>query len=192
MKISLFAFVACIILFSCKTKESGPEKNYVSITSIIRGQVAAVDTSLYSIKRLDLIDSSRTDTSFIPREQFRGLAKDFLDLPDIANKENRDGFREETRFDDMMNTVVITYLPLNPANTVVQREEVLISPNPAGDKIKSIIVDYLLNSKDSIVQKRMLWQVDRSFQVTTIKQMAGQDELIRTMKVVWNEPEENQ
>ena len=192
MKISLYAVLACVILLSCKTKKSEPEKNYVSIASIISGQVAAVDTSLYSIKRLDIIDSSRTDTAFIHRDQFRALARDFLELPDIANKKNRDGFREETRFDDMMNTVVITYLPINPANSVIQREEVLISPNPAGDKIKSIIVDYLLNNRDSIVQKRMLWQVDRSFQVTTMKQIAGQDETIRTTKVVWNEPEENQ
>ena len=192
MKTLVFAFMACIILLSCKTKQSGPEKKYVSIASIIRGQVAGVDTSLYSIKRLDIIDSSRTDTAFIHREQFRGLAKDFLELPDIADKDNRDGFREETRFDDMMNTVVITYLPTNPSNSVVQREEILISPNPAGDKVKSIIIDYLLNNRDSIVQKRMLWQVDRSFQVTTMKQIAGQPELIRTMKVVWNEPEENQ
>ena len=117
MKTLVFAFMACIILLSCKTKQSGPEKKYVSIASIIRGQVAGVDTSLYSIKRLDIIDSSRTDTAFIHREQFRGLAKDFLELPDIADKDNRDGFREETRFDDMMNTVVITYLPTNPSNS---------------------------------------------------------------------------
>lgn len=192
MKLSLYALLACLILLSCKTKKAGPEKKYVSITSIIRNQVAAVDTSLYSIKRLDIIDSNRTDTAFIHREQFRTLARDFLELPDIASREMQDNFSEDTRFDEQMNTVVITYQPLKAANSVIQREEILITPNPGGDKIKSIIIDYLVNNRDSIVQKRMLWQVDRSFQVTTIKQAAGQDETIRTMKVVWNEPEENQ
>ena len=89
----------------------------------------------------------------------------------------------------MLNSVVITYLPEKPEQSQIQRQEMLITPQAGGDKVRSIFVDFLINNRDSIIQKRMLWQVDRSFQVTTIKQKAGGPETISTMKVVWNEPE---
>ena len=34
----------------------------------------------------------------------------------------------------------------------------------------------------------MLWMVDESFQVTTIKQLKAQPEMVNTYRVVWNEP----
>ena len=39
------------------------------------------------------------------------------------------------------------------------------------------------------MQKRLLWKIDESFQVTTIRQLAGQPETTSTVKVVWNEDE---
>ena len=33
----------------------------------------------------------------------------------------------------------------------------------------------------------MLWQVDKSFQVTTIRQLPGQKETTTTYKVIWSE-----
>lgn len=178
-----------LLIVACKEKEAEPKKEFISILSYINNQVADVDTSLYSIIRLDFIDSTRTDTTYIRREDFRALAKDFLSLPDIADKKNRKDYKEETRYDDMLNSVVITYLPEKPEQSQIQRQEMLITPQAGGDKVRSIFVDFLINNRDSIIQKRMLWQVDRSFQVTTIKQKAGGPETISTMKVVWNEPE---
>jgi hypothetical protein len=189
MKKWLYVCPAFLLLLSCKEKEAEPQKDYISILSYIHNQVADVDTSLYSIIRLDYIDSTRTDTSYIRREDFRSLANDFLALPDIADRKNRKDYREETRFDEMLNSVVITYLPVKPEKALIQRQEMLITPQAGGDKVRSIFIDYLLNNRDSIIQKRMLWQVDRSFQVTTIRQKAGGPETIATMKVVWNEPE---
>ena len=37
----------------------------------------------------------------------------------------------------------------------------------------------------------MLWKVDESFQVTTTKQLAGQPETTSTIKVIWNEMNNN-
>jgi len=64
----------------------------------------------------------------------------------------------------------------------------LITPNPEGDKVKSLIIDRFLANKDSSVQKRMLWRIGKSFQVTTIIQKPNNDEKSYTIKVVWNEP----
>jgi hypothetical protein len=181
--------VLLLLLISCKEKDQDPEKKFIPIRSFFENQVADVDTSLYPIIRLDFVDSSRTDTSYIRREDFRALAADFLKLPDISDKKYSSQYREETLVDSMLDRVIISYVPINPEKSLIQRQEMLIKQSLGNDQVKSIIVDYLINNRDSIVRKRMLWQMDRSFQVTTMKQKKGEPETISTMKVVWNEPE---
>jgi hypothetical protein len=189
MKKWLTLWSVLVLIAACRDKQAEPKKDFISILSYINNQVADVDTSLYSIIRLDFIDSTHTDTTYIRREDFRAQAIDFLSLPDISDKNNRQNYKEETRYDDMLNSVVITYLPEKPEQSQIQRQEMLITPQAGGDKVRTIFIDFLINNRDSVIQKRMLWQVDRSFQVTTIKQKAGGPETISTMKVVWNEPE---
>lgn len=191
MKKWSYLLVASLVsIAACKQKSGEEKKQFVSIRSYINSQVADIDTSLYTIIKLDYVDSSHIDTTYVPRENFRALARDFLELPDIADKDNSKDYREETRFDEMLNRVAITYVPEKPEKSLIQRQDMLITPDASGGKVRTIIIDYLLNNRDSIVQKRMLWQVDRSFLVTTIKQKAGQPESISTTKVIWNEQEE--
>jgi len=62
----------------------------------------------------------------------------------------------------------------------------MIEPNSeTGDKVKNIIVDKLINSKESSITKRMLWNVDESFQVTTIIQQQGREDSTNTIKIQW-------
>ena len=62
----------------------------------------------------------------------------------------------------------------------------MIEPNSeTGDKVKNIIVDKLINSKESNITKRMLWNVDESFQVTTIIQQQGREDSTNTIKIQW-------
>ena len=65
----------------------------------------------------------------------------------------------------------------------------MIKPNPSGDKITNVIINRVVNTKDSSIQKRLFWKVDESFQVITIKQLNGQPETTSTVKVVWGENE---
>jgi hypothetical protein len=84
--------LTCLLLlffYSCKDQEKEKENaaiaDYLPVTAFIKSQVAHVDTSLYSIMRLTIYDSSRTDTDYIRREDFREAAKDFLSLPDLTD-----------------------------------------------------------------------------------------------------------
>ncbi len=70
----------------------------------------------------------------------------------------------------------------------VQKQEILITPDPSGDKVRSIIMDRVVSYKDSSVMKRMLWQIGKSFQISTTVQNPNTPEKIFTLKVVWNEP----
>lgn len=185
MLVLFFLFPAII---ACKKKKKEPEKNFVSVLSLIKAQVAHVDTSLYPIMRIAYIDSLHSDTVFIPREEFSAAAKDFLDIPDLSDKKTARRFKEETMYDGTINRVVITYIPVSPADEEIQKQELLVTPNSvSGDKVNSIIINRVISNRDSLLQRNMLWQMDKYFQVITIRQLPGKPETITTVKVTWNE-----
>lgn len=169
-----------------KKKEKPASERFFPVLSFIKSQVAHVDTGLYSIRHIDLSDTIRTDTVFVQREKFRELAAEFLQLPDISDPKYDDRFREDRSYDETINRVFIVCTPVSPEKEQIQRQEVLIHQGPEGDKVTSIIIDYNFSNKDSSVQKRMLWQADRSFQVATTRQLAGKPETVSVYKVIWS------
>ncbi len=173
---------------ACKSKKKEPEKKFVSVLSLIKSQVAHVDTSLYSIVMIVTTDSLHSDSTYIPREEFRAAAKDFLAIPDLSDKKVAKRYKEETMYDKTINRVVITYTPENPDKEEIQKQELLVTPNAAtGDKVNNIIINRVISNRDSFMQKNMLWQMDKSFQVVTTLQKPGKPETTTTKKVTWNE-----
>ncbi len=186
----LLIFLSAILLMpsACKQKKIENNEKFFPVLSFIRSQVVSVDTSLYSIKKIVYTDSLNSDTEYIKREAFRVLAKDFLDIPDIADKKSSSRFVEERSFDETLNRVILSYKPIDPDKEELQKQEVLITPDVAtGDKVTSIIIEKVISDSNGFLQKNMLWQVDQSFLVTTTRQKPGQPETITTLKVTWNE-----
>ncbi len=188
LKFSLFTLLL-LHFFSCKQKKTNDKERFFPVLSFIQSQVVEIDTSLYSIRKFLTVDSLRADTTYLQREQFKEAAKDFLSIPDISSSKYEDRYMEEKQFDETMNRVILTYTPLKPEKEEIQRQEVLIKPDPSGDKITNIIINRIVNTKDSSMQKRLFWKVDENFQVVTIKQLNGQPETTSTVKVVWGENE---
>jgi hypothetical protein len=183
-----------VSFYACKGKdkpkeEESKEKPFPAIP-FIKSQIADVDTALYSIRKVENIDSVRGDTTYIRREDFKAAAHDFLALPDISSPPLSGKYKEEKSFPEGMNRVYLLSTPIDPeSNEEIQRQEVLIKPDPSGDKVTSIFFTTSISNRDSLVEKRLLWQVDKSFQVTTIRQLQGQPETTTTYKVIWNEDE---
>lgn len=185
--LSLFALFV-IVFTSCKEKEKTPDKKYVSILSLVKDQVAHVDTSLYAIVKVVSTDSLHNDTFYIRREDFAAEAKEFLEIPDLSDKKIAKRFKEETLYDESLNRVVITYTPENPDKEIIQKQELLVIPDAlTGDKVTNIIINSSINNRDSSVQKNMLWQMNKSFQIATTRRLPGQAETITTTRVTWNE-----
>jgi len=177
-----------MVLPACKSKKKEPEKKFVSVLSLIKNQVAHVDTSMYSIIKIVQNDSLPADTVYIPREEFRSAAKDFLSIPDLSDKKVAKKYKEEALFDETINRFIITYTPEDPAKEEIQKQELLVTPNPVtGDKVNNIIIDRVISNRDSSMKQNLLWQMDRSFQVVTTLQKPGKPEKTITVKVVWNE-----
>lgn len=191
MKYPLFILLLLLLIggFSCRQKDKGPAKNYISVVSLIRANVAHVDTSLYSIMKVEYTDSLHTDTSYIPREQFADAAKDFLDIPDLSDPKVAARYKEDPAVhDEMLNRVIITYTPVNPEKETYKKQELLATPVPGADaKINDIIIVREISNRDSFFQQKMLWQMNRSFQVVTTRQQPGKPEIRTTTKVSWNE-----
>jgi hypothetical protein len=186
---SLLPLLVFLSFSACKQNENSNEEKFFPVLSFIKSQVKDIDTSLYQIRKLVYIDSLRTDTIFLHRDKFREEAKDFLAIPDIASSEYQKRYKEEKQVDETLNRVLLIYTPINPQEEIIQREEVLIKPDPSGDKVTNIIINSLINTKDSLVEKKLLWRVGESFLVTTTRQLPGQQESTSTIKVVWNESE---
>lgn len=181
--------MGCLSMAACKQKEKSNEEKFFPVLSFIQGQVAAIDTSLYNIRKLVYIDSLRTDTIYIPREQFRAEAKDFLSIPDISSSKYSDRYTEDKQIDETIDRVLLTYLPVKPEKEEIQRQEVLIKQSPSANTVTNIIINRILDTKDSMVQKKLLWNVNRNFQVVTTKQLKGQPETTSTVEVIWGENE---
>ena len=183
-----FLWYLLLLTLSCKQKPKEEEKKFISVLSLIEKQVAHIDTSLYAITRVVYSDSLHTDTAYIRREDFRSAAKEFLDIPDLSEKKVAKQYMEETRYDELLNRVIITYKPINSDDGEIKKQEIQVTPDlTTGDKVNNIIINRVINNRDGFLQKDMLWQIDKSFQVVTTTRQPGQPEKITTTKVTWNE-----
>ena len=179
-------FMLAFVLFAGCKKLDYEVVSYVNI----KLTSSAFDAEQVNISIVS-VQANYSDTSWVKREEFRGLAKDFLAIPDISDKKHRKLFIEEKLYDESLNRVILSYKPIKPENTEIQKLEILITPDVAmGDKVSSIIIDQIVADKNGSLQKKMLWRVDQSFQVTTISQKPGEPEIISTLKVTWNETDE--
>lgn len=183
-----FLWYFLLLILSCKQKPKEEEKKFISVLSLIEKQVAHIDTSLYAITRVVYSDSLHSDTAYIRREDFRSVAKEFLDIPDLSEKKVAKQYMEETRYDELLNRVIITYKPINSDGGEIKKQEIQVTPDlTTGDKVNNIIINRVINNRDGFLQKDMLWQIDKSFQVVTTTRQPGQPEKITTTKVTWNE-----
>ena len=188
MKKNIFFYFAILIIYpSCNTKSHEKQEDFFPVLPFIQNDVADVDTNLYPIIKIISKDSLNADTFFVKREEFRELAKEFLEIPDLTLKKYKKLFLETKFLDQSLNRVIITYRPKYPEKEEIQRQEILIDPDYEANKVKSLIIDKTIVSGDSSIQKRMLWQIGKSFQITTIIQKSNDEERSNTIKVVWNE-----
>lgn len=178
LTVILFLFIAC--------KGKKKQEPFFPVLSFIKSQVAHVDTSVYPITEIIQADSTKPDTIFVKREDFRKEAHDFLDLPDLTQNKFADDYTEEKSYDQELNQVIIRYTPQND-RLLLRRQEVIIKPSNEGDKVRMIFFDTFSSDKDSTVQKRLLWKVDESFQVVTIIEKQGEPDKIITKTVAWNQ-----
>jgi hypothetical protein len=187
MKSFLLLLTSVLLLVAC---QSTNQKKYVSIPSLIEAQVEKVDSSLYSITKYiyNGLDTIPTDTFYIRREEFRQEANEFLEILDLSLAKHANRFKEESRYDDLLKKVILTYTPLKPAQEDWQKEEIMIKPDLAtGDKVTTILASKIRNNRNGLLELNLLWVMDERFQVIKTTQLPGEKPVVTTYKVIWNE-----
>jgi hypothetical protein len=190
-KINLILFGTLLFITACKENKSENDATdagkVTRVLPFIQGQVANIDTSLFALKKIERRDTLNSDTIDIHRNQFRTLAKDFLEIPDLSLKKFEDEYEQSKVYDQDINVISLLTLPKGASSSDIQKQEVIIVPDAQGGKIKTILIDRAWTTKDSSVTKKMIWEVDSYFQVLTLKQMPGQAETSHLLKVTWKD-----
>lgn len=187
MKSFLLLLSSIVVLVAC---QSNNQKKYVSVPSLIEAQVEHVDSSLYSITKYIYkgTDTIPADTFYIRREEFRQEAHEFLEMLDLSLPKHAKRYKEESRYDDLTKRVILTYTPLKPDQEEWQKEEILVKPDVAtGDKVTTILANKVRSNRNGLVELNLLWMMDERFQVTRTTQLPGEEPVVTTYKVIWNE-----
>jgi len=131
--------------------------------------------------------NKKTDSTLIKLEEFDALAKEFIptELNDSAFREN---FDESSFLDQTTQSLTFTYSTKN-SKSRLQRVDVLATPDPGFDKVKSIYMETIDNKNDTLVTKKMYWRARKSFEIITILQSNNQPILSNQLKVVWDNSE---
>ncbi len=192
MKLNIIIWLvisASIVCCKSKKQEGGGE-GFVSIISIINSQIAHVDTSLYSIIKLVTIDSLKTDTIYVKREEFAEVSKDFLALPDLSNPKIAKEYKKETRYDTLTKKATISYYPMDGKNEIKKIElmaSVMEVEKDGNNKVTNLLVEKGKTDRNGSLIQKMYWNTDRNFSIITFSQQPGQSEKVETVKVIWNE-----
>lgn len=185
MKLLLFYLLFLIpALLSCKNNNESEKEDFFPVLSYLQSQVAQVDTSLYRIIKITKTDST-SDTTFVPRGEFRKLAADFTSIPDINNEDLRDDYTETKLYDDVLKRVLFSYTP-KENDLPIQRQEVTVAPSTDGGEVKTIYIGQVLEADDSTVEKKMLWQVNQGFRIVTTISKENKEPSTRITEVLWN------
>lgn len=178
-----------LVLSGCKDDEDEETKNqteFFPVRSYLQSQVAHIDTSVYSIVQVKKSGTS-VDTIYLKREDFRKAAADFLNIPDISSKKLRKKYEETRLFDETIEKVILSY-STKDEDMEILREDIIILPIPGyTQEVESIYIERVQENRKGNVQKKMFWEVNKRFQITSITQTKNQPEKIETVQVSWSD-----
>lgn len=185
---SLALLFLVLFIAGCKgtrKKPDVPTEQFFPVPAYLKGEVAALDSSLASFYKIETIDG-KADTTPIRNDEVKKYAADFLAIPDISAPELKNDYQVTHDYDDMLGAFVFQFV--TNEEHPVRREHVVLDPeqNSQGkNNIQSIFVEHWQRRNDTIFRKNMLWEAGRNFQVTTISE-AGGAQKTKKLQVVWN------
>jgi hypothetical protein len=177
--------VASVFVFnSCKSQKKEP-KDYIDVSSYLKGQLKYIDTVPFAFLKVIQQDSIYTDSQFISKEQVKALVQPFL-VKELEKKNFEDNFNETSFADASIETVTITYEAENE-KLPVSRVDIYV--NPEKEMISQLYLVRHESKGDSVVTQQLLWKHNKSFVLITSTTKKDQPEKIVTEKIIWDERE---
>jgi hypothetical protein len=186
-----FCFLALCICLGCKNKkkEKVDNSNYFPVLSFLQSEVKKIDTSLFSIIKV-VTQNGVSDTTPLPRDSVRGLAGEFLSIPDLRSEKGK-SYKEVTAYDTTTQLVSMTY---SSEEGDVPKQQVFIVKSGLNfdDIVKTIYIEKEISNGDGLVQKRLIWDpVEHYFQIRTITPQKNGAEKVSDLKVIWEDFQSN-
>jgi len=173
-----------ILFVACKEKKDTKQEPPISVLSIIKGQLNRLDTSLYGIIKYET-SGNITDTVYLKREEIRKFAGPFLSLPEIADKKYHENYTEERLIDAQQETLNITSTARNE-NAEIQKQIIVIAlADVTNGKVQSMFIDRYIPSKDSTIEQKLFWEMDKYFSIGSIIEKENQPDKTHFTKVTW-------
>ena len=177
--------LAILLVTGCKGKKGEKQESPISAISIIKGQLNKLDSSLYEFKKIERSEN-RNDTTYIKRDEVRGLAGPFLSLPDIADKPLSKKYTEERLLDAEQNILSITSTLKENEKEEIEKQMLSVDISDISNgHVQSIFIDTYKESGDSTIERKLVWEVDKDFTIYTTIQKNNQPEKNYFTKVTW-------
>lgn len=140
---------------------------------------------MYAFTRYDKTDL-RSDTIYLKREEVRQYAEPFLSLPDIADKKNYEKYTEEKLIDAQTDQLSIISTLKEYENSEVLKQILVIDvADVSSAKVQSIYIDRNITTKDSIIEQKLFWQIDKYFTINNAIIKENQPDKTHFIKVAW-------
>lgn len=180
------SLAALLLLSHCKSKPKEP-KDYIDVSSYLKGQLKYIDTVPFAFLKVLQQDSVYTDSQFITKEQVKAILQPFL-VKEIEKKNFEENFKEVSFADATIETLTINYEAIDD-ETPVTRVDIYV--NPEKETISQLYLVRHEEKGDSSIVQQLLWKHNKSLVLITSTAKKNQPEKIITEKVIWDEREEN-
>lgn len=161
------------------------KKQYYPIAGYIESQLKYLDSVPLAIIHYTTIDNV-TDTSITGKSDFRKSIGNAFIQSDISSAERKKNYDETSFIDASLGVITLTYTPRKNVNDLpVNKIDVLL--NYDNSAIKTIYIEKTLKSGDSTVLKKMLWNANKSCQVTSIIEKDNLPAKTIQERFVWDE-----
>jgi hypothetical protein len=170
--------------------DSGAGKNaFFPVIDYLEAEIRAVDSAPVAKKKFT-IRNGRTDSVFLELPEFNRLALQFVpeELTDSGFEKN---FSETSFEDKATRSVTFTYSPTRP-NTEVQRVDVLTVPGLRSMEVRSVYLEKVRRSGDSVILQKMYWRAQRNFSIATLVRVKGVQTSEDQIRVVWDDSQEGE
>jgi hypothetical protein len=188
-KFALVMILATSCIVGCtssptKTGDNKQDTVFFPVTGYIAGQLKLIDSLQLPLVRYATING-RTDTTALTMAECRQLANAFLET-DIADPRWKDKYIENSFADQSIPSISFTY-ETRDKMLPVKRVDIVLKPDPVlADKVKTIYMEKLYQTGDTLVNEKLFWKADHYFQLITSKQLTDKAPILSQVKAVWD------
>jgi hypothetical protein len=160
------------------------KNNFFPVADFLRTEILGVDSTPVALVRYRT-SGHQTDSAFISPPEFDKLASQFLPS-EVSDSALAKDFTESSFADKTTGSITFSYTPIDKDNAL-RRVDVQTAQGRQAQEVKNIYMETRRVTGDTVVLKKMLWAAKQRFQIVTLTNVKGGEQLEQQLKVVWGD-----